>query len=152
MTYDFVASGSNYVFDACGSSYDSYIRLYDSSGTQIAANDDNSARCSGSSGSRYASHLQTSLVAGNSYTLVIEGYSSNEGDFVVDITCPLSLEGMNALQRTKQNLSELLKPFDARNPIVLVFALLGALSLSIFVMRACKRQKDYAVVLDLPEL
>merc|ERR1711994_875663 len=99
--------------DACGSNYDSYLRVYDSSGRLVGYNDDHGGQCSSSGSNRYAFHLQTSLVAGNSYTLVIEGYSSNEGDFVVDITCPLSLEGMNALQRTKQNLSELLKPFDA---------------------------------------
>jgi hypothetical protein len=153
MTYDFVASGSNYIFDACGSNYDSYLRVYDSSGHLVGYNDDHYGECSGSG---LASHLQTSLVAGNSYTLVVEGYGSNEGDFVVDITCPLSLEGIHAeetlLQHTQQHLSELLKPLNARNPIVLVFALLGALSLSIFTMRACNRQKDYEVVLDLPEI
>lgn len=153
MTYDFTASSSNYIFDACLSTYDSYLRIYDSSGSQVAYNDDNRAQCSGRGGSRYASHLQTSsLIPGNSYTLVVEGYSNSEGDFVVDITCPSSLAEESLLQHSQQYVSELVKPLDTRSPVVLFFALLGALSLLVFTIRACKGQKDYAVVLDHPEL
>lgn len=153
MTYDFTASSSNYIFDACGSNYDSYLRIYDSSGSQIAYNDDNRAECSGSGGSSYASHLQTSsLIPGNSYTLIVEGYGNNEGDFVVDITCPSSLAQETLLQHARQSVSAFVKPLESRNPIILFFAFLGVLSVSIFMLRASKRQNDYAVVLDFPEI
>jgi hypothetical protein len=40
--------GNKYVFSLCSNSEDSYLRIYNSSGTQVAYNDDNGPHCSGS--------------------------------------------------------------------------------------------------------
>merc|ERR1711879_531147 len=58
-TYQFVATERQYVFDACQSSYDSLLRVFDSNGVQIGVNDDHGGRCSAGS-QRTASHVTVS--------------------------------------------------------------------------------------------
>merc|ERR1711994_324280 len=80
-------------FVATESEYDSVIRVYEGAAAnlsrtsrQIAMNDDHSGRCSGSN--RFASHIRRARTTiGQTYTLVVEGYGSNEGNFVVTANC-----------------------------------------------------------------
>jgi len=92
MTYQFVATTTQYVFDACQSTYDSYLRVYSgtpSTGRQIARNDDHRGRCPRGS-RRTASYLTVPTTVGQTYTLLIEGYGRSEGNFVVTAECPSS--------------------------------------------------------------
>merc|ERR1719323_2842191 len=84
---EFTATTNDMTFDACQSDYDSYLRIYDAGmNHQITANDDHGGRCSTSN--YYASHLHTtSLQPGVTYNLIIEGYSSNHGNYRVDVHC-----------------------------------------------------------------
>jgi len=72
----------------CGSGFDTYLHLLNSSGTQIAFNDDNGPLCSG-----LKSSISMSLTPGI-YYLVSEGYGSNTGGIITTIkgidTCPVS--------------------------------------------------------------
>lgn len=60
----------------CGSGFDTYVRILDNTGTQIAGSDDD---C----GTR--SEITAVLTAGT-YFVVGEGYSSNEGEIVMEIS------------------------------------------------------------------
>merc|ERR1712242_127279 len=94
VIYEFIATQRTYVFDACQSSYDSLIRVYQNSADsfldgspriQIAVNDDHGGRCSSSI--RFASHVTARTSIGETYTLVVEGYRRKEGNFVVTARC-----------------------------------------------------------------
>jgi len=84
---EFTATTNDMTFDACQSDYDSYLRIYDAGlHNQIAANDDHGGRCNGNNW--YASYLHTtSLQAGVTYKLVIEGYGGNHGNYQVTVHC-----------------------------------------------------------------
>jgi len=65
----------------CGASFDTYLHLLDSTGTQLVGNDDNGPLCTG---------LQSSIVSAVTpntvYYVVTEGFSSNSGNLPVVIT------------------------------------------------------------------
>jgi len=87
VTYEFTAESSTSVtFDLCDSEYDTFLRIFDDSGDEIARNDDHRGRC-GSSRNRLASHVETTVQAGRTYTVVVEGFRSAEGNFQLDVTC-----------------------------------------------------------------
>jgi len=79
-TFIFRAGADPVTFDLCQSEYDSYIRILDDSGSEVAANDDHNGLCSNPQ-HRYASHLRVSLQEGRLYTVVVEGFRGNE-DFM----------------------------------------------------------------------
>jgi hypothetical protein len=89
--FEFTATEREYEFDACLSNYDSLLRVYQGAASdlpnarQVATNDDHGGRCSGSN--RYASHLIVRTTIGQTYTLVVEGFSNEEGDFVLTTSC-----------------------------------------------------------------
>ncbi len=62
----------------CGSSYDTYIRILDASGTEIDFNDD---FCSVQS-----ELVLTGLMGSSVYYVVVEGFSTNNGDYTLNIT------------------------------------------------------------------
>ena len=74
-------------FDLCDSEFDTYIRIIDDSGNEVAGNDDHS-RC-GSRGFGWGSHVEILILAGRTYTVVVEGFATHEGDFQLDVTCTL---------------------------------------------------------------
>lgn len=84
-TFEFTADGSLVTFDLCGSRFDTYLRILDTSGSEIAYNDDHGNQCDNPR-HNYASFLEVQLQAGV-YTVVVEGYNSNEGDFELDVKC-----------------------------------------------------------------
>jgi len=82
VLYDLhLASGQEVTFDSCGSNFDTYVRVYEGSigGHQVCSCDD----C-GNCG--YQTILECELSAGH-YVVVVEGYSSNEGDIELSVTC-----------------------------------------------------------------
>jgi V8-like Glu-specific endopeptidase len=86
-SYEFTAQSSTSVtFDLCDSEFDTYLRIFQGSGNEIARNDDHGGRC-GSGNNRLASHVETTVQAGLTYTVVVEGYRSSEGNFQLDVTC-----------------------------------------------------------------
>jgi len=88
VTYEFTAESSMTVnFDLCDSEFDTYIRIIDDSGNEVAGNDDHS-RC-GSRGFGWGSHVEILILAGRTYTVVVEGFATHEGDFQLDVTCTL---------------------------------------------------------------
>merc|ERR1712012_48121 len=65
VTYEFTAESSTSVtFDLCDSEYDTFLRIFDDSGDEIARNDDHRGRC-GSSRNRLASHVETTVHGGS---------------------------------------------------------------------------------------
>ena len=72
-----VGSTNELTFDSCSSDYDTYLRVYNSSGDLVASNDD------GSCGSG-ASLIVVTLEPGT-YTLLVEGFSSESGEYTVAI-------------------------------------------------------------------
>lgn len=89
--YHFIASRREYVFDACQSSYDSLIRVYrgtiseaDRVGSTLVALNDDSGRCSSN---RRASYVTVRTIIGQTYTLVVEGYNREEGEFIITTRC-----------------------------------------------------------------
>ena len=80
--FSFTANeAGDYTISLCNGAtvFDTYLRLYDDAccGNQIAYNDDSCG---------VVSELTTALTAGT-YYVHVEGYSSNEGYFDLDITC-----------------------------------------------------------------
>mgnify|MGYP002525883757 FL=1 len=69
----------------CESAYDTKLYVYENdAGNNIACNDD---ACNSSDGSPYRSTLdQVSLTAGNTYYIVVDGYSGNSGDYNISVT------------------------------------------------------------------
>jgi len=80
--YKFTVEGTTQIsISTCGSGWDTYLHLLNSSGSSLIYNDDNGAACSGLTASIVIPSAQTtitSLVAGT-YYIVAEGYSSNTG-------------------------------------------------------------------------
>jgi hypothetical protein len=86
--YRFKLTASNTVtISTCGSNFDTYLHLLDASGNLIAGNDDcnNAAICS----SNTASYITKSLPAGT-YYIVAEGYSSNSGNIVLNLSASMT--------------------------------------------------------------
>ncbi len=73
-----VSSRATVEMDMCDANFDTYIYLYNSSQTRIAANDD-----SGICGST-ASYLSQTVDAGT-YYIICEGYSSRSGTYTLDV-------------------------------------------------------------------
>ncbi|OZV66585.1 T9SS type A sorting domain-containing protein, partial [Winogradskyella aurantia] len=75
--------GQEITASLCGSSFDTFIRVFDAcGGTQVASNDDDFANC-GSSAS------QTTFVSDgtSTYYIMVEGFGSASGDFDLAVTC-----------------------------------------------------------------
>jgi hypothetical protein len=85
VVYRYDANTSNYVeIDLCGSSYDTKLYVYDDALTLIACNDDyyTDPGCG-----EYVSNLESVLfVAGATYYIVVDGYGSASGDYVLALT------------------------------------------------------------------
>merc|ERR1719320_467193 len=77
----FTATTSMKTISTCGSQYDTVISIYDSNNALLASNDDNS-ECG-----------LTSLIddlaldIGSEYTVVLAGYSSQVGEYQIELTC-----------------------------------------------------------------
>jgi hypothetical protein len=69
----------------CESAYDTKLYVYENdAGNNIACNDD---ACSNSSGEPFRSSLeQVSLTAGNTYYIVVDGYSGASGEYNISVT------------------------------------------------------------------
>jgi len=88
VIYEFVADDQTYTFNACSTTdYDSLLRIYDSNEILVDYNDDHGGSCPSGSPSLSSHLVADSLQMGETYFLVIEGYSSNEGSYVVDVGC-----------------------------------------------------------------
>ncbi|MBU2940616.1 T9SS type A sorting domain-containing protein [Lacinutrix sp. C3R15] len=76
------ANGEEITASLCGSDYDTYIRIFDAcGGTEVAFNDDASGVCSPQSQVTFTSDGATT------YYIMVEGFSSNNGNFDLAITC-----------------------------------------------------------------
>lgn len=77
----FTATTSMKTISTCGSNYDTVISIYDSNNALLASNDDNS-ECG-----------LTSLIddlaldIGSEYTVILAGYSSQVGEYQIELTC-----------------------------------------------------------------
>ncbi|MFD2543788.1 T9SS type A sorting domain-containing protein [Lacinutrix gracilariae] len=76
------ANGEEITASLCGSDYDTYIRVFDScGGAQVAFNDDATGVCSPQSQVTFTSDGATT------YYIMVEGFSTNNGNFDLAITC-----------------------------------------------------------------
>lgn len=76
------ANGEEITASLCGSDYDTYIRVFDAcGGAQVAFNDDATGVCSPQSQVTFTSDGATT------YYIMVEGYSANNGNFDLAITC-----------------------------------------------------------------
>ena len=83
-------SADDVTITTCGSPYDTYLRVFDScTGEQIAYNDDMGSECA-------SSGLNSQLTFANdgvsTYHIMVEGYSSNVGDFTLSVSSTLGVE------------------------------------------------------------
>merc|ERR1719323_2912774 len=86
MTYEFTpTTATSVTFDLCDSVFDTYLRIFDDVGSEIARNDDHRGACG--AGNSVASHVETFVRAHRTYTVVVEGFRSAEGNFQLDVTC-----------------------------------------------------------------
>ncbi len=80
--YSFTGTGSEELVTVslCGSSYDTYLRVFTDCtlSTEIAFNDDSCG---------LQSELTFTSDGTSTYYIMVEGFSSNVGDFVIDISC-----------------------------------------------------------------
>jgi len=92
VVYQFsVAETYSVTMSMCGASYDSYIWLYDSGFNQIGGDDD---ACGGPGAS-----LLTQTVTPGTYYIVCEGYSTNCGNYTLDVYAnPINAGTFNACE------------------------------------------------------
>ncbi len=80
--YQYVVSGDSCVatvdVSLCGSSYDTYLRIWDTAGNSLATNDDACGTQSEITG--------FAVAPGDTLIIVIEGFGANTGDYVLNIT------------------------------------------------------------------
>jgi len=83
-TYSFVAgvdsAGTGYRISTCGSQLDTFLRIFDSAGAEIAACDD----CGGC-GTQAVIDI-AGLTAGDTYTILVEGYNDHAGAYKLSVT------------------------------------------------------------------
>jgi len=84
VVYRFVCNTSiNVDIDLCGSSFDTKLYVYNAALTLIACNDD---FYSGAPCGVYVSYLENvAFVAGNTYYIIVDGYGSASGAYILDI-------------------------------------------------------------------
>lgn len=86
VVYSFTpAVDMNVTIDLCDSYYDTKLYVYENAvGFLVACNDD---ECSGPNyGSPYLSYIESvALYAGNTYFIVVDGYSTDCGDYIIKI-------------------------------------------------------------------
>ncbi|MCA1752032.1 MAG: T9SS type A sorting domain-containing protein [Cryomorphaceae bacterium] len=73
-------------FDLCDTDFDSKIRVFSGSCddlTCVDGNDDSFTNC----GSGGASYLEAEVSADETYYVLVHGFSDNEGDFTLELTC-----------------------------------------------------------------
>ena len=83
-------SADDVTITTCGSPFDTYLRVFDScTGEQIAYNDDMGSECA-------SSGLNSQLTFANdgvsTYHIMVEGFSSNVGDFTLSVSSTLGVE------------------------------------------------------------
>jgi hypothetical protein len=69
------------VISTCGSGFDNYIHLLNSTGTQLFSNDDNGPSCTGTSAS-----IKAAVLPNTTYFVVVEGFGSATGSFNLSIS------------------------------------------------------------------
>jgi len=87
-TYAFTADQADYVFDTCGTDWDTMLTILDSNGDELFFNDDHESACPDGN-NQYASHLEAQLTSGSQYTLKINGYCATcYGAYTINVACP----------------------------------------------------------------
>jgi len=87
-TFVFTADHTSYVFDTCGTNWDTMLAILDSNGDQTHFNDDHESDCI-TGDNQYASHLKAQLTVGEQYSLKINGYCATcYGSFTINVVCP----------------------------------------------------------------
>jgi len=87
-TFVFTADHTSYVFDTCGTNWDTMLAILDSNGDQTHFNDDHESDCT-TGDNQYASHLKAQLTVGEQYSLKINGYCATcYGSFTINVVCP----------------------------------------------------------------
>ncbi|WP_311951007.1 DUF6443 domain-containing protein [Mucilaginibacter terrae] len=79
-------SAATVTLSHCGSGFDTYLHLLNSSGTVIASNDDNGPSCAGN-----AASLQMVALAAGTYYVVNEGYGTNTGNIAFQLSVSMQL-------------------------------------------------------------
>ena len=102
--YTFTGNGESQLVTVslCGSSYDTYLRVFTDCtlSTEIAFNDDSCG---------LQSELTFTSDGTTTYVIMVEGFSANVGDFVIDITCgtppppPAECEDHEVLDNAMEN-------------------------------------------------
>jgi len=84
VVYSFVPAGDMVMtIDLCGSGYDTKTYVYDGGMALVGCNDDYYGF--GDPCGSWVSYLSVMLTAGNTYYIVIDGYGSDCGDYVLDV-------------------------------------------------------------------
>jgi hypothetical protein len=82
--YSFTGTGDEITVSLLGSSFDTYLRVYDAcGGTEVAFNDD----APGNGGDLTTSTVTFTSVLGTDYKISCGGYQASTGDVVISVTC-----------------------------------------------------------------
>jgi hypothetical protein len=77
VVYEFTTTGGSFIFDLCGSDYDTKLYIYDGLGALYACNDD---FCPG-----YMSWLELVGMPADTYQIIVDGYGTSCGDYLLVI-------------------------------------------------------------------
>jgi len=102
----------------CGSSFDTYLHLLNSSGSIIQSNDDSGPLCTG-----VTSSIKTKVAAGT-YYIVTEGYYTNSGDLVLSVTMVVKTQTPTPPPGVVEN-KNFIKVWEAKYPTAIPYELLG---------------------------
>ena len=79
-----------WVFDSCGSEFDTYLRLYSvDGGNELSPRPINSCDDCGNCGLQTILRTDASSLPAGRYALLIEGYGRNHGSYTVAMRCPV---------------------------------------------------------------
>lgn len=83
VVYELTTEGGSYDFDLCGSSYDTKIYVYDADLNAVGCNDDFyfTSDCG-----VYVSYIGSLELTAGTYYVVIDGYGSSNGDYILNVT------------------------------------------------------------------
>jgi len=76
------ASPVKLIVSLCESYYDTKVYVFDSAGNEVACSDD---YCTASHGQQFTSYIEAEGLAAGTYYIVVDGYGSDEGTYVLEV-------------------------------------------------------------------
>jgi len=137
-TYAFTADQVDYVFDTCGTDWDTMLTILDSNGDELFFNDDHESACPDGN-NQYASHLAAQLTPGSQYTLKINGYcASCYGAYTINVACPGVAQNAE-LKSTFEKAAAAFQVVGNTDNAITVLAMIGALTMMYYIFKGIRK-------------